>query len=95
MTLVSLAVAYGYLAEPRLWIRCTLALLMVPSAIVTNAIRVAIVGILAHKFGPAAADGFLHLFSGWLVFLSALVMLLLFHRILRRVADLRWEAVRV
>ena len=95
MTLVSLAVAYGYLAEPRLWIRCTLALLMVPSAIVTNAIRVAIVGILAHKFGPAAADGFLHLFSGWLVFLSALVMLLLFHRILRRIADLRREAVHV
>ena len=71
MTLVSLAVAYGYLAEPRLWIRCTLALLMVPSAIVTNAIRVAVVGILAHKFGPATADGFLHLFSGWLVFLCS------------------------
>ena len=95
MTLVSLAVAYGYLAEPRLWIRCTLALLMVPSAIVTNAIRVTIVGILAHKFGPATADGFLHLFSGWLVFLSALVMLLLFHRILRRLADLPREAVHV
>src|SRR5450432_1062987 len=93
MTLVSLAVAYGYLAESRLWVRCTLALLMVPSAIVTNAIRVAIVGMLAHKFGPATADGFLHLFSGWLIFLSAVVMLLLFHRILRRLADLQREAV--
>jgi exosortase len=95
MTLVSLAVAYGYLAESRLWVRCILALLMVPSAIVTNAIRVAVVGMLAHKFGPATADGFLHLFSGWLIFLSAVVMLLLFHRILRRLAGWQREAVHV
>lgn len=95
MTLVSLAVAYGYLAESRLWVRCILALLMVPSAIVTNAIRVAVVGMLAHKFGPATADGFLHLFSGWLIFLSAVAMLLLFHRILRRRAGWQREAVHV
>jgi exosortase len=93
MTLVSLAVAYGYLAEPRLWVRCVLALLMVPSAIVTNAIRVVIIGILAHRFGPATAEGFLHEFSGWLVFLSALGLLLLFHRILRHVGKVQREAV--
>jgi exosortase len=93
MTLVSLAVAYGYFAESRLWVRCTLAILMVPSAIVTNAIRVVIIGILAHKFGPAAAEGFLHLFSGWLVFLSALALLLLFHQILRRIGNVQKEAV--
>lgn len=93
MTLVSLAVAYGYLAEPRRWVRCTLALLMVPSAIVTNAIRVMVIGILAHTFGPATAEGFLHVFSGWLVFLSALFLLLLFHRILRRVGNLHKDPV--
>jgi len=93
MTLVSLAVAYGYLAEPRLWARCALALLMVPSAIVTNAIRVVIIGILAHRFGPATAEGFLHEFSGWLLFLFALVSLLLFHSILRHVGKVQKEAV--
>jgi exosortase len=93
MTLISLAVAYGYLAESRRWVRCTLALLMVPTAIVTNAIRVTIAGILAHKFGPATAEGFVHLFSGWLVFLSALVLLFLFHRTLRRVMESQKEAV--
>jgi exosortase len=93
MTLVSLAVGYGYLTESRRWVRFALALLMVPSAIVTNAIRVVIVGILAHKFGPATAEGFLHVFSGWLVFLSAVVLLVLFHRILRHVGELQKEAV--
>jgi exosortase/archaeosortase family protein len=66
---------------------------MVPSAIVTNAIRVVIVGILAHRFGPAIAEGFLHVFSGWLVFLSALLLLLLFHRILRHVGVPQKEVV--
>jgi exosortase len=93
MTLVSLAVAYGYLAESRRWVRCTLAVLMVPSAIVTNAIRVMVIGILAHTFGPATAEGFLHVFSGWLVFLAALFLLLLFHRILRRVGNSYKDAV--
>jgi exosortase len=93
MTLVSLAVGYGYLAETRRWVRFVLALLMVPSAIVTNAIRVAIVGILAHRFGPAIAEGFLHVFSGWLVFLSAVLLLLLFHRILRHVGVPQKEVV--
>jgi exosortase len=93
MTLVSLAVAYGYLAETRRWVRFVLALLMVPSAIVTNAIRVVIVGILAHRFGPAIAEGFLHVFSGWVVFLCALLLLLLFHRILRHVGVPQKEVV--
>jgi exosortase len=87
MTLVSLAVAYGYLAESRVWVRCALALLMVPTAIVTNATRVTIAGILAHRFGPETSEGFIHAFSGWLVFLSALLLLFLFHRVLRRVRE--------
>jgi exosortase len=87
MTLVSLAVAYGYLAESRVWVRCALALLMVPTAIITNATRVTIAGILAHKFGAATSEGFVHVFSGWLVFLFALVLLFLFHRVLRRVRE--------
>ena len=84
MTLVSLVVAYGYLAEKRNWVRCFLAVLIVPIAIVTNAMRIMIAGMLAHRFGPAAAEGFLHEFSGWLIFLAALVLLLAAHRILRR-----------
>jgi exosortase len=95
MTLVSLAVAYGYLAESRVWVRCALALLMVPTAIITNATRVTIAGILAHKFGAATSEGFVHVFSGWLVFLFALVLLFLFHRVLRRVRESPKDAVYV
>jgi exosortase len=86
MSLIALAVAYGHLAEPRRWVRYALVLLMVPSAIVTNAMRIVGAGVLAHKFGPQAAEGFLHQFSGWMVFLGTLVLIFVCHWILGHVA---------
>lgn len=86
MSLIALAVAYGHFAEPRRWVRYALVLLMVPSAIVTNAMRIVGAGVLAHRFGPQAAEGFLHQFSGWMVFLGTLVLIFVCHWILRQVA---------
>jgi exosortase len=85
MTLIALAVAYGYLVEPRRWVRYVLVLLMIPIAVVTNAIRIMGAGMLAHRYGPAAAEGFLHKFSGWVIFMSALLLMFLCHWILRPV----------
>jgi exosortase len=85
MTLISLAVIYAYFAEPRRWVRYLLVILMVPIAIVSNAIRIMGAGVMAHRFGPSAAEGFLHGFSGWVIFLAALALLLISHGILRRV----------
>jgi exosortase len=85
MTLISLAVAYGYLADRRRWVRYTLPVLMVPIAIVSNAIRILGTGFLTYHFGPQAAEGFFHEFSGWIIFLSALVLMVVCHMILRRV----------
>lgn len=89
MSLLALAVAYGYLAEPRRWIRYALVLLTIPSAVVTNALRITVAGILAHRFGPEAAEGFLHEFSGWIIFVSALALIFGFHWGLRNLASLR------
>ena len=85
LTLLSLAVAYTYFAEPRRWARYALIVLIVPIAIVTNAIRIVGAGLLARHFGPAAAEGFLHEFSGWVIFLSALGLILICHWALRQI----------
>jgi exosortase len=92
MTLISLAVIYGYLLEPRLWVRILLVVLMVPIAIFSNAIRIMGAGMMSHRFGPAAAEGFLHGFSGWVIFLLALLLLFAFHSILRHVGKVPREA---
>jgi exosortase len=84
MTLITLAVAYGYLVEPRRWIRYALVILMVPIAIVSNALRIMGTGVLTYRFGPKAAEGFFHEFSGWVIFLAALVLMFTTHWILKR-----------
>ncbi|MGA8035517.1 MAG: exosortase/archaeosortase family protein [Candidatus Acidiferrales bacterium] len=89
MTLISLAIVYGYLMEPRRHVRYALVLLMVPIAVVSNAIRIMGAGLMARHFGPAAAEGFLHEFSGWVIFLAALLLLLGCHWLLRRIPPRR------
>jgi exosortase len=83
ISLISLSVIYGYFVEPRRWVRYLLVVLMVPIAIFSNAIRITGAGVMAHRYGAAGAEGFLHEFSGWLIFVIALVLLLTFHFILR------------
>ena len=95
MTLMALAVAYGYLVSPRRWVRYVLAALMIPIAIITNAIRIMGAGILARHYGPAAAEGFLHEFSGWAIFLVALVLMFGSYWILRQIADRRNKPAHV
>ena len=85
MTLITLAVAYGYLVEPRRWVRYLLVILMVPIAILSNAIRVIGAGVLTYHFGPKAAEGFVHEFTGWVIFLVALILMFICHWILRHI----------
>jgi len=91
MSLTALAIAYGYLSEPRRWVRYVLAVLMVPIAIAANAIRITGAGVLAHRFGPTAAEGFLHGFSGWVIFLAALLLMFASHRILKPTEKMQKE----
>jgi exosortase len=93
MTLISLAVIYGYLRERRLWVRILLTVLMVPSAIVSNAIRIMGAATMAHRFGPAAAEGFLHEFSGWVIFVVSLLLLFALHLILQQIGKAPGSAV--
>jgi len=84
-TLITLAVAYGYLMNDRRWLRWLLALLMIPIAIVSNAIRIMGAGWLTYHFGPEMAEGFFHEFSGWVIFVAALVLMFCCHWLLRKI----------
>jgi len=82
MSLTMLAVVLGYFTERRTWARVLIALAAVPIAVAANALRVAGTGLASYWISPAAAEGFFHTFSGWLMFIVALVALLAFHRLL-------------
>lgn len=85
MTLITLAIAYGYLTERRLWVRWLLVILMVPIAIVSNAIRIMGAGLLTFHYGPSMAEGFFHEFSGWVIFVAALILMFICHWALRKI----------
>ena len=63
--------AYGTPVAGLIMERLTLT---IPLAILTNGLRVAGTGIAAHYYGSAAAEGFFHEFSGFMVFAAALVL---------------------
>jgi exosortase len=85
MSLITLAVIYGYCTESRLLLRGLLVIAAIPIAVAANGSRIVGTGLLVHYGNEQLAEGFFHLFSGWLVFLMSLVMLWTFDRALRGV----------
>ena len=57
----------------------------IPVAIVANAGRVALTGILT-SVKPELAEGFFHTASGWVIFMAALTLLIGVHQGLTRAA---------
>jgi exosortase len=80
VSLVMLGIVLGYFTEQRTSTRVLIAMAAVPIAIIANAIRVAGTGLASELVSPAAADGFFHTFSGWLVFVVAFAGLMAFQR---------------
>lgn len=81
LSLTFLGLVYGYMFDRRPWIKWALLVTTVPIAIAVNAMRVTITGILS-EIKPELAEGFFHLAEGWIVFVAALALLVLAHRII-------------
>lgn len=80
MSLMTLAIMYGYLMERRTWVRIALALASVPIAVAANGLRIVGTGLIVQYWDPDKAEGFFHVFSGWLVFVVSLLMLFVLHQ---------------
>lgn len=80
LTLVTLAIIYGYLMETRMWVRVALVCSAVPIAVAANSFRIFGTGLLVQYWDPDKAEGFFHTFSGWLIFVVALLLLFAVHR---------------
>lgn len=87
MSLVTLAIIYGYLLEKRLWVRWVLALASVPIAVAANSVRIIGTGLLVQYWDPNKAEGFFHASWGWIIFVIALAMLYALHRLI----DMVWR----
>jgi len=81
--LLALGIVYAYFFERIWWKRIFCVVATIPIAVLTNAFRIGITGILAEKIDPGIAEGFFHGFSGWVMFMVAFCVLFIIGRILR------------
>jgi len=83
VSLITLAVIYAYLLEKDKVIQVLLVLCAVPIAIAANGLRIMGTGLAGTYWSPDKAEGFFHEFSGWVIFILSLALLLGVHRVLR------------
>jgi exosortase len=81
LSLTFLSLVYGYFFDRKPWMRLALFLATVPIAIVANAGRVTLTGVMS-EINPELAHGSAHTASGWVIFMIALAMMVVTHQVI-------------
>lgn len=73
--LASLSFLCAYLFKGPIWQKLLIFLSSAPLTIFMNSFRIGVIGILVDNWGTDMAEGFLHDFEGWVVFLLCMTLL--------------------
>ena len=76
IALLTFVVLIGHLLKMSVRARCILAIVAIGVALAMNAIRIAGTGLIGNYFDARWAEGFFHFFSGWLLFVGSLVIMI-------------------
>ena len=83
--LMTISFLMGYFYKGAAWKRVILFLSSIPIAVLMNSFRVGTIGVMVEHWGIGMAEGFLHEFQGWAVFMASAALMLgeiaLLHRI--------------
>jgi exosortase D (VPLPA-CTERM-specific) len=74
--LMTLGFLMAYFYKGALWKRIVLFLSSVPITIIMNSARIGTIGLMVEHWGIGMAEGFLHQFQGWMVFMLSAGLLL-------------------
>jgi len=87
LPLTSLALLCAYLFKDRMWKRVVLVLSSIPISIMLNGFRIGMIGVLVEVYGKGAAEGFYHLFEGWVIFMVSFGLLIAEMVLLARIGE--------
>ena len=73
--ILSFSYLTGILYRGPFWHKAVLFLTAAPLTILMNSFRIGVIGVLVNAYGIGQAEGFLHLFEGWVIFGMCIVML--------------------
>ena len=84
-TLFALSAIFAILSTHNTWKKWVLFLAAAPIAIFANIVRLSATALLASKYGSDVANGFLHDFSGLVVFAVGILLLITVSTLLQRI----------
>ena len=73
--ILSFSYLFSILYRGPLWHKAVLLLSAAPLTVLMNSVRIGVIGILVDRYGIAQAEGFLHFFEGWVIFLACISIL--------------------
>ena len=74
--LMSFAFICASIYKGRLWMRMLVFLSSAPITVFMNSFRIGVIGVLVEYYGIGAAEGFLHDFEGWIIFIACTAILI-------------------
>jgi exosortase D (VPLPA-CTERM-specific) len=72
---MSFSYVFGVLYTGPVWHKLALFSAAAPMTVLMNAFRIGVIGVLVDRFGIAQAEGFLHVFEGWIIFVACITIL--------------------
>ena len=70
--LMSLAFICAYIFKGAFWKKAIIFLSSIPITIFMNSFRIGAIGVLVEYWGKSQAEGFLHDFEGWVIFMACM-----------------------
>jgi exosortase D (VPLPA-CTERM-specific) len=83
--LVSLSFIAAYIYKGAFWKKAVIFLSSIPITIFMNSFRIGVIGVLVEYGGPEQAEGFLHDFEGWIIFMACIAILVLEMAVLAKI----------
>lgn len=75
--LMTLGLIVAYLYHAALWKRAIVFFSTIPITILMNSFRIGVIGVMVEYWGQSMAEGFLHDFEGWVIFMACFGILFL------------------
>jgi exosortase D (VPLPA-CTERM-specific) len=74
--MLSFSYTFAVLYRGPVWHKLTLLAMAVPITVAMNSFRIGVIGIMVRTHGIEYAEGFLHFFEGWVIFVSCMAILI-------------------
>ena len=83
--LMTLGFIMAYIFKAAMWKRAVVFLSSIPVTILMNSLRIGVIGVMVDRWGKAMAEGTLHDFEGWIIFMASAAVLLVEIILLNRI----------